>query len=60
MVTGALTLAGGLLGGACCWWTWSAQSFQQTATQWLWQYNHERPNIGIGGITPKQKLAKAA
>lgn len=33
---------------------------QQTATQWLWRYNHERPNMANGGITPIQKLAKAA
>lgn len=30
------------------------------ATRWLWTYNHERPNMGIGGITPMQKLALAA
>ncbi|CAA0096278.1 Uncharacterised protein [BD1-7 clade bacterium] len=29
---------------------------QNQATSWLWHYNNERPNIGIGGITPKQKL----
>ncbi|MCO2933364.1 transposase, partial [Pseudomonas aeruginosa] len=23
-------------------------------------YNHERPNMALGGITPKQKLALAA
>lgn len=33
---------------------------QLLATQWLWQYNNERPNMGLGGITPKQKLAMAA
>ena len=33
---------------------------QATATQWLWRYNNERPNMAIGGITPKQKLAMAA
>jgi hypothetical protein len=30
------------------------------ATQWLWTYNDERPNMGIGGITPAQKLKMAA
>jgi len=33
---------------------------QKTATQWLWQYNNERPNMAIGGITPYQKLHEAA
>ena len=30
------------------------------ATQWVWSYNHERPNMALGGITPKQRLAMAA
>ena len=32
---------------------------QDQATEWLWTYNNERPNMGIGGITPaiKQKTA---
>lgn len=33
---------------------------QELATSWLWSYNNERPNMAIGGITPKQKLAMAA
>lgn len=33
---------------------------QAFATRWLWTYNHERPNMGIGGVTPMQKLAMAA
>ena len=32
---------------------------QLTATQWLWTYNNERPNMAIGGITPAMKLAQA-
>ncbi|WP_455556405.1 integrase core domain-containing protein [Comamonas sp.] len=28
-------------------------------TQWMWRYNHERPNMALGGITPKQRLAMA-
>lgn len=30
---------------------------QEFATKWLWFYNNERPNMAIGGIPPKQKLA---
>ncbi len=26
----------------------------------LWTYNHERPNMALGGITPAMKLAMAA
>ena len=33
---------------------------QDYATKWLWTYNHERPNMALGGITPMQKLAMAA
>lgn len=33
---------------------------RQTATEWLWRYNNERPNMGTGGITPIQKLHEAA
>ena len=29
---------------------------QDYATQWLWTYNDDRPNMGLGGITPAQKL----
>ena len=36
------------------------EEVQNFATQWLWTYNHERPNMGLGGITPKQKLAMMA
>ena len=36
------------------------QEVQDYATDWLWTYNHERPNMGIGGITPAQKLKLAA
>lgn len=38
----------------------SITEVQDYATKWLWTYNHERPNTAIGGITPKQKLAKLA
>jgi putative transposase len=36
------------------------EEVQEYATRWLWHYNHERPNMGLGGITPKQKLAMVA
>jgi putative transposase len=36
------------------------QEVQDQATRWLWTYNNERPNMGIGGITPIQKLKMAA
>jgi len=38
----------------------SIEEVQEYATRWLWTYNHERPNMGLGGITPIQKLAMAA
>ena len=38
----------------------SIEEVQDFATHWLWTYNHERPNMALGGITPKQKLALAA
>lgn len=38
----------------------SVDQMQHFATQWLWTYNHERPNMALGGITPKQKLALVA
>ena len=31
------------------------EQLQDRATSWLWTYNNERPNMGIGGITPIQK-----
>lgn len=33
---------------------------QDYATKWLWTYNHGRPNMALGGITPMQKLALVA
>ena len=33
---------------------------QEFATKWLWSYNNERPNMAIGVISPKQKLALVA
>ena len=33
---------------------------RQQAEDWLYHYNHERPNMGNGGFTPIQKLNHAA
>jgi putative transposase len=33
---------------------------QDFATRWIWNYKYERPNMALGGITPKQRLAMAA
>jgi putative transposase len=35
------------------------EEVQDHATGWLWSYNNERPNMGIGGMTPMQKLKAA-
>lgn len=37
----------------------SIEEVQEHATRWLWTYNNERPNMGIGGMTPIQKLKAA-
>ena len=34
----------------------SIEQVQEKATRWLWTYNHERPNMALGGITPMQAL----
>jgi transposase InsO family protein len=38
----------------------SIEEAQDHATQWLWAFNNDRPNMGIGGITPARKLKLAA
>jgi hypothetical protein len=40
--------------------TGGTSQVQGVATRWLWTYNHERPNMALGGITPMQKLVLAA
>lgn len=40
-------------------WTAVAE-IQHFATEWMWHYNHERPHMALGGITPKQRLAMVA
>jgi len=37
----------------------SIEAVQDYATQWLWFYNHERPNKANGGLPPKLMLAAA-
>lgn len=32
---------------------------QDQATEWLWTYNNDRPNMGVGGIIPTMKLKMA-
>ena len=40
---------------------WSGiEEVQDFATRWIWSYNHDRPNMALGGFTPKQHLAMAA
>ncbi len=38
----------------------SIEHAQETAAEWLWRYNAERPHMALGGITPYQKLAMVA
>ena len=38
----------------------TTEEAKDQATVWLWTYNNERPNMGIGGITPAIKLKSAA
>lgn len=33
---------------------------QLFATRWMYDYNHDRPNMDMRGFTPKQRLAMAA
>ena len=33
---------------------------EEFVTNWIWNYNHERPNMALGEITPMQRLAMAA
>jgi putative transposase len=32
----------------------------RVATEWMWSYNHERPNMALGGVARKQRLTMAA
>jgi putative transposase len=32
------------------------QEVQDFATRWPWQYNNERPNMALGGVTPKTAI----
>ena len=33
---------------------------QDFAARWMWSYNHDRPNMALGGFTPKHRVAMAA
>ena len=33
---------------------------QDFVTKWMLSYNHDRPNMALGGLTPKRRLAMAA
>ena len=37
----------------------SLSEVEEFATKWLWHYNNERPNMALGGITPRMKLELA-
>jgi putative transposase len=37
----------------------SIEHAQLLATQWLWQYNNERPHMAIGGVPPRRLLMAA-
>ena len=37
----------------------SLAQVQDHATAWMWSYNHDRPHMALGGMTPKQRLAIA-
>jgi putative transposase len=38
----------------------SVDEVQMFAPQWMYKYNHQRPNMALGGINPKQRLVMAA
>lgn len=38
----------------------TVEEVKDHASRWLWTYNNERPNMGIGGIIPAMKLKLAA
>jgi putative transposase len=37
----------------------SISEVQEHAKRWAWTYKHERPNMAVGGIAPKQRLIMA-
>lgn len=36
------------------------EQVREAAVDWMWTYNYERPNMALGGFTPKQRLTMAA
>jgi putative transposase len=38
----------------------SLEEVQEFATRWMCSYDNDRPNMALGGFTPKQKLTMSA
>jgi putative transposase len=38
----------------------SIEEVKEFATQWMWNYSHERPHMASDGITPYQRQAMVA
>jgi putative transposase len=36
------------------------EEVQAFATRWMWSCNNDRPNMALGGFTPRQNLDMAA
>ncbi len=36
------------------------EDMQLFATRWMYDYNHARPHMALGGFAPKRRLARAA
>ncbi len=39
---------------------WGIGAIQKSYTQWIWEYNHDRPHSSLGGLTPIEKLTERA
>jgi transposase-like protein len=38
----------------------SLPKVRDDATAWIWGYDHDRSDMALGGVTPKQRLAMTA